>query len=450
MKEISGSSVLILGYGKEGQSAHRHLLQHHPDKTIGVADKHPIASTVESPVRLHLGDDYLESIPLYDVVVRSPGVPSRLPKLREAKHVTSATNIFFSECPGTIIGVTGTKGKSTAAALIHHILKQTRQDVRFVGNIGNPALDYLEHAARDSVFVMELSSYQLEDIHYNPHIAVMLAITPEHLDHHLSFGQYVKAKEGVVRHQTSNDIVIFNPVHLAAAALAEQSQAKKYRFSISPQSDASCWRDNQAIYVTTKHSQPQFVMSTDDIPLLGSGNLENCLAAISVAAIMDVPVEQIGKAVAEFQPLEHRLEPVGEVAGIRFYNDSLATTPEATIHALEALGEEVETLIAGGFDRGLDYSAFGKFLAQREKLKNLILFPDTGKRILAAMMEAGVDGEVRIRTYEVSSMPEAVVIAFESTSAGKVCLMSPASASFNLFADYKERGELFKKLVLEH
>ncbi len=439
MKEIIGSSVLILGYGAEGQSVHCWLKKFYPRLKIGIADQ-------------NRDKNYLDAIKNYDTIVRSPGIPADSPALLKAsiagKQLTSATNIFFSVCPEKIIAVTGTKGKSTTASLIQTILSTAYPDVRLVGNIGNPALDYLDGADKNTLFVIELSSYQLEDIHYSPSIAVMLAIVPEHLDHHRGFKNYASAKSRIIRYQSPNDAVIFNPSHDVSAKLANQSAAKKFCFSLEPDIASFCWIERGKIYAKGKDKISKLIIPTDEIPLLGEGNLENCMAAITVGILMDVPLERIRKTITGFQPLEHRLEFVGEFRGIEFYDDSIATIPEATIHAVKALGEKVETLILGGFDRGIDYSGLGLFLRQRKEIKTLILFPDTGKKIWQAVCGATPQKKLEINMFEVSSMQEAVAIAFRQTSSGRVCLLSPASASYNLYTNFKERGNEFKRQIL--
>lgn len=450
-REIGGSSVLILGYGREGQSTHRYLHQHYPEKEIGIADqKEEIKPAVDSPVNLHTGEEYLKNICRYDVIVRSPGVPLNLPELKhsieEGRQLTSATNIFFSECPGMIVGVTGTKGKSTTSSLTAQVLEKEYPDVRLVGNIGRPALDYLAGSEEQTIFVVELSNFQLEDIRYSPHVAIILNIVPEHLDRYNGdFSQYAEAKGKILQFQTPDDIVIFNPAHHLPDQLTSRCPARKYRFSLEPGNDSNLYLEDKNIFLREGNSKPQFVMTREEIPLMGEGNLENTLAAISAGLVLNVPLEKIRKAVAEFKALEHRLEFVGKYRGIRFFNDSLATIPEATIHALRALGSEVATLIAGGHERGLDFSKLGEFLGETQ-VKTLILFPPTGAKIWQVVSQF-TPKEKWPQKHEVSSMEEAVKIAFETTPSGKICLLSPASASFGLFRDYDERGKLFKRLV---
>lgn len=374
MNEIRGKSALIVGYGREGKSTEAWLQKHYPEMEISVSDSYHIPEKA------------------FDMVVRSPGVSPYT--LKVSGFVTTATNIFFSLVKGTTIGITGTKGKSTTSSLIAHILGSTYHDVRLVGNIGSPMLDRLDDATDETVFVIELSSHQLVDIRYSPHIAVLLDIVPEHLDYYPDFATYKSAKENIFRFQKPDDHLVRNEkIHASFA---------------------------------TK--------------LLG--NAENINAAVKVAKLMNIFDNDIKKKLASFSPLPHRLEFVGEYRGIRFYNDSLATIPEATVHALSALGTDVTTLIVGGYDRKLNFSVLGKYL-ERHPVQTLILLPDTGEKILGSIPHHPSS----ITHHFVHTMEEAVTLAYQHTPKGKICLLSPASASYNTFKNYEDRGNQFKEWV---
>lgn len=446
MKEIVGDSFLIAGFGREGQSVFRHLELKYPSIAITIADEKEIITSDIRGCSFVFGSDYLHGLNKYDTVMRSPSIPKTEPELQEATHVTTATNIFFSECPGTIIGVTGTKGKSTTSSLIHQILNTSYEDVRLVGNIGNPALDALPGSTTNTVFVMELSSYQLDDIHFSPHVAVILPIYPEHLNYHGNFDKYIKAKGNLVDKQNKDDYVIYNGSNLNSKKIALRSQAQHVAYNKRSKTSTAAWIDNDAIWLASEKFRPQRLLTLREIPLLGCANFENVTASIVTSLIMSVDINHIREAIRSFKPLEHRLELVGIYRDITFYNDSLATIPEATIHALEALGEKAETIIAGGFDRGLDFSLLGQYIS-KSKVINLILLPTTGEKIAQALYSA--DSKSSININFVSSLLEAVDLAYKITSKGGVCLMSPASASFNLFKDYSDRGNQFKQLVME-
>lgn len=444
-------SILILGYGREGRSVHRYLYRRYPNLKIGIADQNKIEPEIKAGVNLHLGRGYLQSLKDYDLIVRSPGIALQTPEIQRAKAtgkiITSATKIFFAKCPGMTIGITGSLGKSTTSSLIATILTREYPDVRLAGNIGVPMLDRLEGANEKTIFVLELSSFQLEDLDRSPHIAVLLNIVPEHLDRHQTFANYVRAKSNIINHQNRKNFVVFNPQHQVLTELTATVRSQKINFTLGHQPNSLCFFRQGKIFIR-KEKQTIPLIERKKIPLLGEGNTENAMAAISVALILKVPLAKIREALVSFKPLEHRLEYVGKYQRIKFYNDSISTVPESAIHALKALGDQVETLIAGGYDRGLDFSPLARFLT-KTKVANLILFPPSGKRIWQAVTKLVPQSKCP-RKFIVSSMEEAVEIAFRATSPGKICLLSPASASFGLFRDYRERGELFKKLVLNY
>lgn len=369
IKDLKDKSILILGLGREGQSTFKFLKKVFPDQKIATADQKD-------------GKDYLDKLVDYDLIIKSPGIPY-LPEIKkvkkEGKIITSATKIFFENFKGKIIGVSGTKGKSTTASLIYQVLKEADLDVHLVGNIGQPALDLLDKLNENSIVVYELSSFQLEDLNRSPHIAIVTNIYPEHLDHHGDFENYKNAKENVFKYQTKRDFLVLNKDGVSAAK--------------------------------------------------------------AVGKIFKIPPKKIKQAIKNFQPLPHRLEFVGEFKEIKFYNDSLATIPQATMRALDILAD-VETLIAGGFDRGIDYSILGPAI-DKSKIKNLILFPTTGKKISKYVKK-------KINIFNVNNMKDAVRIAFKKTPKGKIVLLSPASSSFNLFKDYEDRGNQFKKAVISY
>ena len=441
MHEIHGTSVLILGFGREGQSVYRFIKKNAPEIRIAVADQKPIMNPPDDIGEALVGKDYLTTIHAYDTVVRSPGIPLLLPELKNARFVTTATNLFFANCPGKIIGVTGTKGKSTTSSLIHALLSAHLPDVRLVGNIGIPALDTLEGATGETVFIDELSSFQLADIRYSPQIAVLLAIHHEHLDLHGSHEAYLAAKTNSIRYQSNNDVVVYNPAHGTTKQIAEESKARKKTFSLKKIADSTAWVENDRIMVR-RHNTAQTVLTVDQLPVKGIGNVENTLAALVVANEFNIPIEKIIRSVRSFRPLPNRLQTVGTYRGITFVNDSAATTPEAAINALETFGDKVTTLIVGGSEKGHSYAALGDYISNNSNLQTLIIFPTTGAQIAAAVKHP-------IRIIPALSMKEAIETAYQYTPENSVCLLSPAAASFSLFRDYVDRGEQFSRYAKE-
>jgi UDP-N-acetylmuramoylalanine--D-glutamate ligase len=435
--------ILVLGYGREGKSTLSFLKKSGIADPIGVADKDcSLAAALEKEgLALHLGPSYLEAVNNYETVIKSPGIPYTA---RPGQYVTSATNIFFALTPGKTIGVTGTKGKSTTSALIAAMLKQQFKDVRLAGNIGSPMLDamgdQLAAATDQTIFVVEVSSFQASNLVFSPDIAVILEIVAEHLDYHGSFEAYIEAKLNLARYQESPSTLIFNPAHADLRAKTAGSKAHKVYF------------DNEEGLVFIKEGAvwgrfecgPVAVIEKDKLPLLGPGNLQNVMAACAAAITCGLSASQIREAVLSFTPLPHRLEKVGTFKGITFINDSLATTPQAARNALLAFPGQVDTLIAGGFDRGLEFDLLGEAVTIAG-VKNLILFPTTGEKIWAAV-EKHCQGGLPAY-FPVNSMEDAVRQAYACTTAGKFCLLSPAASSFNLFVDYKDRGDQFKRCV---
>lgn len=437
LHELSSKSVLILGFGTEGQATYEFLRKHWPDKPLTIADRQSIDSFPEEiaqrlhndpEVHLNFGPRYLDSVDVYScqVMIKTPGIPASLDAIVRARHagciLTSHSQIFFDNYPREyVIGITGTKGKSTTASLIHHILKHAGIPAELVGNIGRPPLTLIDSVPKGTYFVHEFSSHQLAEIETSPHIAVLLNIVPEHLDYYATFEEYVAAKENITRFQRAEDFLVFNPAYPMSAGIASRSKAQLRPFG-----------------------NDQSVIDTRDIPLIGSFNVQNVLAAVAVVSLLEIASPTIEDAIRSFRPLPHRLEPVGTYNGVEFYDDSIATVPDATLAALDALGRNVQTLILGGHERNLDYSDFGSRLPTN--IRTVILFPPTGQRIWDAIKEHSRNA-TKPDPFFVSDMEQAVKIAYERTTPGGICLLSPASPSFGIFKDYRERGDSFKAFV---
>ncbi len=405
---LEKSNILVLGYGKEGKETLSFLRDKFPKKVIGIADERDNIVVNDARVRTHFGKNYLKSISRYDIIIKSPGIPSvKLKPHRKKKIITSQTDIFLNLTKGTIIGITGTKGKSAVASATYKILKENlKEDVHLIGNIGVPALSFLE---KKGVFVFELSSFQLEEISKSPHIAVILNIYKDHLDNHESFHDYLNAKKNITLNQKESDFLIYNSKDPQVESISKISKAKPIPFN--PQ---------EKIKDSVVYFEP----------------------VLKIAEIFEISEDNVKRKLRSFRPLPHRLEYIGEFEKIKFYNDSAATIPEATVSAIKNLEESLDTLIVGGKDKGVNYSNLAEIIS-RSKIKNLILFPETGEKIRRELERK----EGQIRFFPVNSMKEAVKTAFKETGKGKICLLSPASSSFNMFENYKERGNIFKEEI---
>jgi UDP-N-acetylmuramoylalanine--D-glutamate ligase len=418
--------ILIVGYGVEGKAVEVFLKKYCPGVEIGIADKQN-------------GEDYLAKQTEYDLAIKSPGVKSEVLQI----PFTTATNIFLANCLGKVIGVTGTKGKSTTATLIYEMLKKSGKSVYLGGNIGESPLVFLDKLNEHSWTVLELSSFQLKDLQQSPHISVLLMITSEHLDFHGDVSAYVDAKRNLIRFQTKDDFAVLNRDYPATNESDIHTEGKVFYVSRERETENGCYVREHSVWLKSEGKEKK-VLDVAMIKLVGRHNLENVCAAVMAATLAGVSIEDCREVLKSFAGLPHRIEFVGEALGVRYYNDSLATVPEAAMEAIETFGDEVETLIAGGYDRGLDFTALGEYLA-KSRVRNLILFSPSGKRIWESVMAAG--GESKIKHFMVETMHQAVFIASEETEAGKICLLSPASASFGTFKDYKDRGEQFKNEV---
>ena len=434
---LKNKKILIVGKGIEGKAAGKYLRSHLSGVKLNVVDQKD-------------GENYLDRQKKYDVAIKSPGVKPELITI----PYTTATNIFLSNAKGKVIGITGTKGKSTTTTLIYKMLKAQKLDAYMGGNIGQSPLDFIDKLDDNSWTVVEMSSYQLNDLKISParnasasvaggpHIAVILMITSEHLDYHKTQQAYIDAKRNILRFQKESDFAVINKDYTASHESDTHTLGKVFNFSREREVNG-CFVQGDSVWINI-NGKKEKIIDTHKIKLLGKHNLENVCAAICTANLVGVSKTNITKVLEEFGGLEHRLEFVGEKNGVRFYNDSLATIPEAAVHALEAL-PDAETLIAGGYDRGLDYSSLGQYL-NKGQIKTLILFPPTGKRIWDEVCKITSE-ESRPEKFDVKTMEQAVRIAAAETNPGKICLLSPASASFGTFKDYKDRGEQFKREV---
>ncbi|MEK7664756.1 MAG: UDP-N-acetylmuramoyl-L-alanine--D-glutamate ligase [Patescibacteria group bacterium] len=395
-------NILILGYGKEGKVTKKYLKKYYSNLKIGIADANQ-------------GKNYLEKQENYDILIKTPGIKKDLITIPH----TTATNIFFSKVLGKniIVGITGSKGKSTTTSLIYEILKTARKNVKILGNIGKPMLEALmKPIKKDAIFVLELSSAQLEDLDFSPNIAVVTNLFPEHMDYHGNVENYYKAKKNIIKFQNKNNFFIYNPENKKLSDWAKESRAK-----IIPFANAGGFKSR----------------------LPGEHNKKNIGAAVAAARLFNISDRIIKRAVENFKPLEHRLEFVGKFKNIKFYDDAISTTPESTIMAIKTL-KNIDTIFLGGQDRGYDFSQLEKII-KKYKIKNIVLFPDSGNKILKALRRG--PGLAVFNILKTFSMEEAVRFAYKNTKSGGACLLSCASPSYSLWKNFEAKGNQFKKFV---
>lgn len=449
--------LLILGFGREGRSSYQLLRKLYPLKEICIADtnlqiKEETVLANDHHLSFCLGDDYLASIDQSDYVLKSPGISlKKHPQWNTAEKVSSQSNLFLQVFHKQTIGITGTKGKSTTTALSYHILSQYQNKVLLAGNIGTPLFDIIPSIENESMIVCEFSSHQLEHIKHSPHVAILLNLFEEHLDHYTSYRAYQNAKLNIAKYQTKEDIFIYDPSQKIVAEglkhLNVQTRILQYGFDTKIKN--GCYVTDNSIYYRDENISSENILNIEKHPiLLGEHNLLNIMAAINIAKALHIPTENIQAALLTFTPLEHRLEFVTCEEGVYYYNDSISTIPEATIAAIKAIEnplhyKKVASLILGGFDRGIDYSILIDYLRENP-IKNIIFVGDSGERIFKMLKKDNTLPESYLchNNYD-----EIVAWCKQHTPKGEVCLLSPASASYDSFKNFEERGSVFKELV---
>ena len=396
--------IAILGFGAEGRATSRFLKKKYPKAELTILDQ-------------KYGSDYLKSLESFDVVYRSPGVPYNLKEIQRAIRkgikLTSSTEAFLLGARGTVVGVTGTKGKSTTATLIHNVLKEAGRDTYIAGNIGKPAIDLLPQLRKNSISIIELSSFQLQGINCSPHIAVILDIFPEHLDTHKTFKEYLDAKRNIVLHQKKDDFVFYAPDNKYSSEVATAS--KGYKVAVS---------------------SAKFPVN---LSIPGTHNIKNAAMAAAVLSHLDVSPIKTLEVISSFRGLPYRLKLSCKKNKVSFYNDSASTNPETAAVALASFPGKSKILIAGGRDKNFDYKPL-RDAVRRENVRLVVLFGENKEKIKRAVGHASL-------VHTTTSLDKAVKFAFKNAEQGDYILFSPGAASFDMFDNYKERGKEFDRIA---
>ncbi len=450
-KELEGCRIALLGLGVENEALGRYLLSKGirfsvRDRVEGDRVRSLRREWGSSVFSWLVGETYLQDLARFDLVYRTPGISSLHPELAAARRsgteVSSQTRLFFDLCPAAILGVTGTKGKGTTASLLALALARgPYPQVRLGGNIGLPPISFVEELTRGDLAVVELSSFQLQDLHRSPAIAVVLNIGTDHLDYHADQQEYAEAKEAICRFQTSDNYLVLNADCAATRSLGEHSPAQLLYFSIAGEVEAGAFAAQGHLWLRRHGARREQICAIQEVPLKGRHNVANALAAAAAGAAAGASAEQVAAAIRAMRGLPHRLELVGLFDGVEYYDDSLATTPKAALAALQSFESPIH-LVAGGSSKGADFGELGVGVADGG-VRSMSLLGDEAERIAAASKAAGFRGEVRM----CESMREAVESARSSAEEGDVVLLSPACASFGLFESYSDRGDAFKRLV---
>lgn len=428
--------IAIAGYGVEGEANYSYFSRL-PDADITIVDESD-APKLPIPAGAHtiLGPGSLRNLDGFDLVIRTAGLSPE--KIHTNGKIWSATNEFFEKCPAKIIGVTGTKGKGTTSSMIAEILKAAGKKVWLLGNIGVASLSKIDEINPDDIVVYELSSFQLWDLKRSPQIAVVLPIEAEHLDVHKDFDDYINAKSNIRRHQGADDVCIYYYDNAETRRVAQSgSEGTMIRYGIGDDGGAYVADDQFMI-------DGDVVCPTTILQVVGSHNIQNASAAITVAKQFGIDNGSIQNGLSGFKGLPHRIEYVRTLDGVDYYNDSFSSNPSSTLAAINSF-EKPEILIMGGVDRGADFEHFVDEVSRLDKIKQVILIGEIRFKLGKLMSDKGVQFEVK--ELDAKTMSEIVASAKELASPGDVVLLSPGCASFDLFKDFYDRGDQFRNEV---
>lgn len=450
-EDLKGEKIGVLGLGVEGfvSAAYLHklgavvtVLEQKNEEDISQETRTNLKNL---GVQFRFGKRYKDDLQSFDIIVRSPGVKlSQTERDELKKHntiVTSQTQLFLELCPARVIGVTGTKGKGTTSSLIYEMLKASDLDAYLGGNIGTPPFTFLDSLTKSSVVVLELSSFQLEDVTISPHIAVLLMIVPDHLQYHGDMTEYVEAKRNIIRYQTPEDFAVINRDYLPSNESDIYTEGKVFQVTRerSTTEQGSFIKDN-AIWLRVQNTEWKIV-DLDAIALIGKHNAENVAAAAMAATLAGASKEEIVTVSKTFTGLTHRLQKIGEVQGVRYFDDSIATNPESAIAAIEAFSDP-KILILGGVTEGSDFTELGKVIAQDRTIKAIIGIGTEWPAIKTAI-EKQKPFEHMLFIEGAKDMEQIVQAASKLARSGDVVLLSPACKSFDMFKSYQDRGDQF-------
>jgi UDP-N-acetylmuramoylalanine--D-glutamate ligase len=460
VRSFAGRRVTIVGLAREGTALARFLAAQGAAVTItdrqsAEALAENVAALAEWPIRFVLGEHPPELLDT-DVVFVSPGVPLEIPFLVEARRrgvpLSSETRLFVELCPAPIMGITGSSGKTTTTTLVGEMLRADGQRTWVGGNIGRPLIEHLSEIAPTDRVVMELSSFQLEFFApwageggrgISPAIAAVLNISPNHLDRHPSMAAYVAAKKHILLHQRAGDVAVLGLDNAEARAPANECRGRVLFFSQREVVKQGAFLRNEVIILRLGEEE-QSVCPVGEIKLLGRHNVDNVLAACVLARVAGADVEAMAAVVATFSGVEHRLELVREISGVRWYNDSIATSPERMVAALRSFDAPI-VLLAGGRDKHLPWGEAAELILS--KVRHLVLFGEALSIIDRAVGAARKEAQIGPEISRVSTLEEAVAAAARVARTGDVVLLAPGCTSFDAFRDFAARGERFKELV---
>jgi UDP-N-acetylmuramoylalanine--D-glutamate ligase len=447
--ELKNKRVLVVGLGKSGLAAARFLKAR--GARVTVSDARPatliaeLSELLDEGFVVESGSHGLLTFRRQDLIVVSPGVPMNVPELMTVRavgaHIIGELELGSQFLEGEVIAITGSNGKTTTTTLVGEIMKASGRPTLVGGNIGLPVTEMVAQSTPETWSVLEVSSFQLIET-FRPRIAAVLNITPDHLDRHGSFEAYWAAKARIAEFQTTEDFLVLNAEDVKTQGVAAKTKAQVYWFSAKRRVKQGAFVHGESVFFAlSENAQPEAILPVAEIPLAGAHNVENVLAAVCMARLAGVSSEVIRSTVAQFKAVEHRLEFVRELAGVRYFNDSKATNVDATMKAIEAFPGGIH-LILGGKDKGSDYTTLVPLV--RERVKTVITIGSAAEKIERQF--AGV-APIEAKIESAGTMQQAVATARKLATAGDTVLLAPACASFDQFRNYEERGRVFKELV---
>ena len=416
------------------------------ERTIDKIPTEALEKIRQYEINSYFGEDCLKNLEGFDIIFRSPSCMPNREEIQEEVNrgaiITSEIEMVLQMSPSTVIGVTGSDGKTTTTTLIYEIIKAKGYKCFLGGNIGTPLFTRIEEMMPEDIVVLEMSSFQLMDMEISPNISVITNITPNHLNIHKDYEEYIDAKKNIFKYQDKNGIVILNYDNELTREAIKEANGKVIFFSSKEKLSDGIILDNGTIK-ECKDRVRRHILDTKNMKLRGNHNYENACAAIAATSSL-VDVDTQIDVISNFGGVEHRLELVREINGVKWYNDSIGTSPTRTIAGLNSFDEEI-ILIAGGYDKHLDYKPLAKPIL--DKVKALILMGQTADKIFYAVKEEAEEQNKQIETYMCESLEDTVKMARKVAKNGQIVLFSPASASFDLFKNFEERGQKFKELV---
>lgn len=434
LEHLKNKKIAIVGFGREGKSTYKFIRKYLNNQELEILDGNEKLLELneelknDKNLKIITGKNYLDNLEKYDLIIKSPGVKFKdLDISKFEDKITSQLGLTLDFYKQNVIGITGTKGKSTTTSLIFKVLKDQGYDAYLLGNIGIPIFDYIEKFNENSKLVIEMAALQLEYVKTSPHIGIILNLFEEHLDFFKSKEHYFLAKLNMFKYQDNSDYGLYTSSN---KTLDKYVQNGNYITNLIDINKEFKIENNYVIYDNKK-----IYDSNSERLLLGKHNLTNIMFVLRLSELLKLDLQKTINTINQFKPLEHRMEYVATINGVKYYNDAIATIPEATINCVEAL-KDVDTIIFGGMDRGIDYNDLIDFF-NKSKIKNFICMPDTGYKI---------GKEIKLKNvYMVETLEDAVKKAKEVTK--NICVMSPAASSYNAFKNFEEKGRIYKELI---